>query len=63
MAKAAYLFFVLFGTIQLTRMGSTLLLNRIMATFSKPELVRETSKIHTRNYALVPFILARKFVS
>lgn len=32
-----------------------------MGRFGKPSLVRETSKIYTNNYALIPFIQGRKF--
>lgn len=38
-------------------------MNKLMSSFSKPNLVRETSKIYTRNYAMIPWIMARKFVS
>jgi hypothetical protein len=60
-AKAAYFFFVVFGTFQLTRLLSSVAISRLLSSYSKPNLVKETSKIHTRNYALIPFIMARKF--
>ena len=34
-----------------------------MGRFGKPQLVRETSKLHTNNYLMIPFLQARKFYS
>lgn len=31
-----------------------------MSRFGKPTLVRETSKLHSNNYFLLPFVYARK---
>jgi hypothetical protein len=31
-----------------------------MSRFGKPTLVRETSKIHSNNYLLLPFVYMRK---
>ena len=32
----------------------------LMSRFGKPTLVRETSKIHSNNYLLLPFVYMRK---
>lgn len=63
LAKTAYLAFIIFGAFHATRLGMTVLTTAIMGRFGKPNLVRETSKIHSNNYALIPFIWARKFVN
>lgn len=33
----------------------------VMGRFGKPQLVRETSKLHTNNYLMIPFLQMRKF--
>ena len=33
----------------------------MMGKFGKPSLVSETSKIHTSNYALIPWMYSKKF--
>jgi len=38
----------------------TMLSVTLMSRFGKPQLVRETSKIYTNNYALIPGIWMRK---
>lgn len=35
----------------------------MLGRFGKPSLVRETSKIHTSNYALIPWMYTKKFVT
>jgi ATPase family AAA domain-containing protein 3A/B len=61
--KAAYIFFLAFGAFHLTRFGVALFSSVLLASFGKPSLVRETSKIYTRNYFGVPFMYAKKFVT
>ena len=61
--KAAYISLLAFGAFHFTRFGVALFSSALMASFGKPTLVRETSKIYTRNYLGVPFIYARKFIS
>jgi len=34
-----------------------------MGRFGKPQLVRETSKIYTSNYAMIPWMYTKKFIS
>jgi len=62
LGKAAYLSFLVFGAFHMSKfiftMGATLMLRR----FGKPTLVRETSKIFTNNYLMIPFMWTRKFV-
>lgn len=33
----------------------------VMGRFGKPQLVRETSKLHTNNYLTIPYLQMRKF--
>ena len=33
----------------------------VMGRFGKPQLVRETSKLHTNNYLMIPYLQMRKF--
>lgn len=60
--KASYLLFIGFGAFHLTRLGLALVTGVFLARFGKPGLVRETSKIHTNNYFMIPYIWGRKFV-
>jgi hypothetical protein len=62
LAKAAYLLFLGFGAFHLTRIGLAMFTGLILARFGKPSLVRETSKIHTRNYFAIPYIYAKKMI-
>lgn len=39
-AKVAYMCAVVYGTIQLTKIGSALVLNKLLSNYSKPQLVR-----------------------
>ena len=61
LVKASYLLFIAFGAFHVTRLGLALITSVALARFGKPGLVRETSKIHTSNYFLIPFIWGRKF--
>ena len=60
--KASYLLFIAFGAFHLTRLGIAMFTGLILSRFGKPGLVRETSKIHTNNYLLIPFIWGKKFI-
>ena len=60
-AKTAYMGICLFGTYHLTKLSFALLTTALMGRFGKPQLVRETSKIWTNNYAAIPFIWGKKF--
>ena len=60
LAKATYLFFIGFGAFHLTRLGIALFSGLILARFGKPQLVRETSKLHTNNFISLPFLYMRK---
>ena len=62
LTKAAYIAFCVFGTYHLTRLSVTLMTRALMGKFGKPQLVRETSKIHSNNYVMLPFIYGNKFV-
>jgi hypothetical protein len=58
--KAAYTSLLVFGAFHCTRLGIALIGQSIIGRFGKPTLVRETSKLHSNNYLLLPFVYARK---
>jgi hypothetical protein len=62
LAKATYLLFIGFGCFHLTRIGLALVTSLFVSRFGKPNLVRETSKLYTKNYFSVPFLYARKMM-
>jgi hypothetical protein len=35
----------------------------LLARFGKPALIRETSKIHTKNYLAIPYLQIRKMMN
>jgi ATPase family AAA domain-containing protein 3A/B len=49
-----------FGAYQTTKIASALVAKSMMAHFGKPTLVRETSKIHSKNPFSLPILWARK---
>lgn len=59
----AYMSFLVFGSFHLTKLGIALFASFIMGRFGKPQLVRETSKIFTNNFALIPYLYMRKFAA
>jgi len=61
LAKSFSLAFLTFGAYQLTKLGVTFISVFFLGRFGKPNLVRETSKLYTSNYALIPFLQMRKF--
>ena len=63
MYNSAYFACLIFGAFHLTKLSVALLTSALMGKFGKPQLVRETSKIYTSNYALVPWMYAKKFVT
>ena len=60
LAKATSLALLTFGAFQFTKFGMAMFSTFIMSKFGKPTLVRETSKLYTNNYALIPFLQGRK---
>jgi len=60
LVRASYLLLIGFGAFHLTRITLALFTGLILARFGKPQLVRETSKLHTKNYFMIPFLYARK---
>lgn len=62
LAKATYLFIVGFGAFHLTRLALAMVTGLVLARFGKPQLVRETSKLHTSNFLALPFLYGRKFM-
>jgi len=61
LARATYLLLIGFGAFHFTRLALAMFTTVIIGRFGKPTLVRETSKIHTRNYLMIPYLYARKF--
>lgn len=59
--KVIYLSFGMFGAFHFSKVFFSLLSTRILSTFGKPKLVRETSKITTNNPFMIPFVWSRKF--
>lgn len=62
LAKSAYFMIIAFGAFQFSKLFISIFAGVMLARFGKPQLVRETSKIYTRNYFLVPFIYGKKFI-
>jgi len=62
LAKATYLLFIGFGAFHLTRLALAMLTGLVLARFGKPQLVRETSKLHTNNYLTLPYLYAKKIM-
>lgn len=60
--KAAYTSVLVFGAFHMTKLGIALAGSTLMSRFGKPTLVRETSKLHSNNYFLLPFVYMRKQV-
>ena len=59
--KMLYVSVIGFGAYQGTKVGAALLSKSMMAKFGKPALVRETSKIHSRNPFALPYLYGRKY--
>jgi len=53
--------FLVFGSFHLTKLSIAMFASFVMGRFGKPQLVRETSKIFTNNFALIPLLYAKKF--
>ena len=53
--KAAYLLFLGFGAFHLTRLGVAMFSGMFLSRFGRPSLVRDTSKIHSRNIFALPY--------
>lgn len=61
--KAAYLIAIGFGCYHGSKLFFKLIQRQILGHFGKPPLVRDTSKIYTRNIFMIPYIYGRKFIS
>lgn len=59
--KVIYLSAGIFGAFQFTRLFFRLISVRLLSSFGKPQLIRETSKITTSNPMMIPFVWSRKF--
>jgi hypothetical protein len=62
LAKATYLLLIGFGAFHFTRLAIAMITGGIMARFGKPQLVRETSKLHTSNYISLPYLYMKKMI-
>ena len=62
LAKAGYLAIIGFGAFHLTRLILAVFTSMIMARFGKPQLVRETSKLHSNNILTLPYMVMKKFI-
>ena len=58
--KMLYVSVIGFGAYQTTKVGAALLGKSMMARFGKPGLVRETSKIHSRNPFALPYLYMKR---
>ena len=58
--KAAYTSVLVFGAFHMTKLSIALAGSSLMSRFGKPTLVRETSKLHSNNYLLLPYVYMRK---
>lgn len=58
----AYFSLLIFGAFHVTKLSAALATKTLMGRFGKPQLVRETSKIYTSNYALIPWMYTKKFI-
>lgn len=58
--KAAYMSFMIFGAFHFTKIATTLFGAQFMSRMGKPQLVRETSKLYSKNYLTLPFAWGRK---
>lgn len=58
--KTAWLMLLMFGAYHGTKQFSGIVAMQIMARLGKPELIRETSRLYSRNILTLPFAWARK---
>ena len=62
LVKATYMFAFAFGAFQISRFVMAMFTGLVLSRFGKPTLVRETSKLYTRNYFMVPYLYTKKLV-
>jgi hypothetical protein len=60
MMKAIYYAVLVYGAFQVTRLSLAITAQLFMSKLSKPQLVRETSKLYSNNYVTLPFVWMRK---
>lgn len=58
--KTLYMSVMVFGAFHMTKLSIALLSASMMGRFGKPSLVRETSKLHSQNYLMLPYHWSRK---
>jgi hypothetical protein len=60
--RSAYMALLAFGAFHFTKIFFAMMTGLMLSRFGKPQLVRETSKIHTRNYFMIPYVWTKKFI-
>ena len=60
LAKTFYMAVMLFGAFHFTKMSIAIAGSKIMSKMGKPQLVRETSKLHSINPITLPFAWGKK---
>ena len=60
--KTAYMSFIIFVCFHGTKLGIAMLTQSLLGRFNKPNLVRETSKLHSNSLVTLPYMWARKQV-
>lgn len=58
--KTAWLMFLMFGAYHGTKAFTGLVASQAMARLGKPALIRETSRLYSKNVFTLPFAWARK---
>jgi len=62
LAKTGYILLMTFGAYHFSKFIIAVSTGLLMSRFGKPQLVRETSKIYTGNYAMIPYMYTKKFI-
>lgn len=60
--KTAYFSLMMFGSFYFAKTFVQLSMAAAFSRFGKPQLVRETSKLHARNYMALPYMYAKKIM-
>ena len=63
LVKSAYFMLIAFGAFHFTKLFMSVFGAVVLSRINKPQLVRETSKLHTNNLFMLPFMYGKKFVA
>lgn len=63
LVKSAYFMLIAFGAFHFTKLLISVFGAVILSRINKPQLVRETSKLHTNNIFTLPFMYGKKLIS